>query len=403
MPNTYTKIDSVTVGAGGAASIDFTSIPSTYTDLCVKVSARTNQSVGTTELLISLNGSTSNFSARHLLGSGAAASSGSVARYLGQTQPSTDTANTFSSHDIYLPNYTSTTYAKSYSTDAVTENNGTTAYAVLVAGLWNPATQAAISSLSISASAGSFVQYTTATLYGIKSSAVGAKATGGIITTDGTYFYHTFAASGTFAPTQSITADVLIAAGGGGGGYGQNAGRASGGGGAGGLLYSASQSLTVKNYSITIGAGGTGGFAGGPIPTQGSSSSMTDFTSPTGGGFGGTHGLNNAGNGGSGGGGADNNDPGTGIAGQGNNGVGGSGTGTGGGGGGAGAVGTSPTGGAGATYFGSTYARGGDGGNTTDGNGTNGAANTANGGKGARGVFNGGAGGSGIVIVRYLV
>jgi hypothetical protein len=170
MPNTFVKIAAVTVGSGGASTIDFTSIPSTYTDLCVKVSVRTNYSAGTTELLLSLNGSTSNFSAKHILGSGAAASSGSVARYLGQTQPSTDTASTFSSHDIYLPNYTSTTIAKSYSTDAVTENNGTTAYAVLVAGLWNPGTQAAITSLSLTPSAGSFVQYSTATLYGIKNS-----------------------------------------------------------------------------------------------------------------------------------------------------------------------------------------------------------------------------------------
>ena len=37
---TYTLISSVTVGAGGASSIDFTSIPSTYTDLLVKISAR---------------------------------------------------------------------------------------------------------------------------------------------------------------------------------------------------------------------------------------------------------------------------------------------------------------------------------------------------------------------------
>ena len=37
MANTYVAIATVTVGSGGAASIDFTSIPATYTDLVVKL------------------------------------------------------------------------------------------------------------------------------------------------------------------------------------------------------------------------------------------------------------------------------------------------------------------------------------------------------------------------------
>ena len=40
MANTYTLISSVTVGSGGASSIDFTSIPATYTDLCLVWSGR---------------------------------------------------------------------------------------------------------------------------------------------------------------------------------------------------------------------------------------------------------------------------------------------------------------------------------------------------------------------------
>ena len=40
MAVTFTQIASVTVGSGGAASIDFTSIPSTYTDLCIKTSIK---------------------------------------------------------------------------------------------------------------------------------------------------------------------------------------------------------------------------------------------------------------------------------------------------------------------------------------------------------------------------
>jgi len=44
MANTFVKIASVTVGAGGASSIDFTSIPGTYTDLKVVISARGSRS-----------------------------------------------------------------------------------------------------------------------------------------------------------------------------------------------------------------------------------------------------------------------------------------------------------------------------------------------------------------------
>lgn len=170
MPVTYKKIASVTVTGATASSIDFTSIPSTYTDLVIKLSNRSNFTSGTTGLLISFNGSTSNFSARYLLGSGAAASSGTLARYLGQAVPGTYTASTFGNTEIYIPNYASTTTAKSYSSDSVTENNATTSWADFVAGLWNPATQAAITSISITTEAGSFVQYSTAVLYGISKS-----------------------------------------------------------------------------------------------------------------------------------------------------------------------------------------------------------------------------------------
>ena len=167
MANTYIQIGSTTVGAGGAASMAFSSIPSIYTDLIVKVSARTDYSAGTVQMLLSLNGSSASFSGRYLLGNGTAASSGTLAQYVGQTEPSTYTTSTFSSHDIYIPNYAGSTN-KSYSSDSVTENNATTAYSDLVAGLWS--NSAAITSISLGLSAGNFVQYSTATLYGISKS-----------------------------------------------------------------------------------------------------------------------------------------------------------------------------------------------------------------------------------------
>lgn len=167
--NTYVAISTVTVGSGGSASIEFTSIPATYTDLLVKLSLRSDQANVYGSSTISLNNSTSNFTYKFVYGEGATA-----ARFGGSTNLSADqngdsaTANTFSSLDIYIPNYLSSNY-KSISQDSVTENNATTAYAELGALLWSDT--AAITSIKVSAASTKvWKQYSTATLYGIKNS-----------------------------------------------------------------------------------------------------------------------------------------------------------------------------------------------------------------------------------------
>lgn len=165
MPNTFTKIASVTVGAGGATSIDFTSIPSTFTDLCLKISVRSNQANNANTLSITFNGSSANFTSRLIEGSGSSVSSFSSTNNIGNVQGTSTTSSTFSSVDVYIPNYAGSTN-KSYSADGVTENNGATAYATLAAGLWSQT--AAITSVGITINA--FVQYSSATLYGISKS-----------------------------------------------------------------------------------------------------------------------------------------------------------------------------------------------------------------------------------------
>ena len=47
MANTYVKIATVTVGSGGAANMTFSSIVGTYTDLAIKISARSDKATGT--------------------------------------------------------------------------------------------------------------------------------------------------------------------------------------------------------------------------------------------------------------------------------------------------------------------------------------------------------------------
>jgi hypothetical protein len=176
MPNTFTKIASVTVGSGGSSSIDFTSIPSTYTDLLIKLSARTSNTNGYTGgTSLRFNGSsTAVYSHREVLAATASASSGSGSSLsymrLADAVGSSLTANTFGNQEIYIPNYAGSSN-KSVSVDGVAENNATTDYTwqeKLLAGLWG--NTSAITQVTLyGGDAGSlnFLQYTTATLYGI--------------------------------------------------------------------------------------------------------------------------------------------------------------------------------------------------------------------------------------------
>jgi hypothetical protein len=165
MANTYTLIASSTVGSGGAANIEFTSIPSTYTDLLVKVSVRMTSSFDL--FWIRFNGLTTNLSGRSVQGDGSGVSSFTVEPY-GRGQSNTTTSNTFSSTDFYVPNYAGSNY-KSISTDSVSENNATQAYAALGAGLWSASS--AITSIQIVPNGGdTFVQHSSAYLYGISNS-----------------------------------------------------------------------------------------------------------------------------------------------------------------------------------------------------------------------------------------
>jgi len=169
MANTYTLIASSTVGAGGASNIEFTSIPSTYTDLKLVTSLRMSSSGQWYTL--KFNNSTSTYSDRYLLGSGSSAASGidgGQPALAGSAEDSTYTANTFANSENYIPNYTSSNY-KSYSGDGVQENNATASYMAFWANLWS--TTSAITSIKIEAQGGvNFVQYSTAYLYGISNS-----------------------------------------------------------------------------------------------------------------------------------------------------------------------------------------------------------------------------------------
>ncbi len=281
-------ITSVTVGSGGAASVTLPAtgtIPQTYTDLKIVVSGRADTT--TTGIDILFNGSSTSYSNKRLYGTGSSVASDSAATtYISNIMidDSSYTASTFGNGEIYIPNYTSSNY-KSVSVDGVSENNATTALMMLTAGLWS--NTAAITTILLRPNAGNFVQGSTFYLYGISNVTSGSKATGGIVSSDGTYWYHMFPYSGTFTPTQSLTADYLVIAGGGGGSYG--------GGGAGGLRSTVGAtggggslesplSLTAQAYTVTVGAGGAAGSAGNSYQGQNGSNSVFSTITSTGGG-----------------------------------------------------------------------------------------------------------------------
>ena len=166
-------ISSVTVGSGGASQIEFASVPSTYTDLLVLISARSG-SAGDT-LWMRFNSDESNAcTTLWVVGDGSTASSsnsgGNTFIRLG-TITSGDTASTFNNFQVYVPNYAGSAQ-KTVSVDAVNENNATTAYQRITAGLWPVTT--AISNIKISNNGASISQYSTAYLYGILKGSGGA-------------------------------------------------------------------------------------------------------------------------------------------------------------------------------------------------------------------------------------
>jgi hypothetical protein len=146
------------------ASITFSSIPQTFTDLVLKLSQR-GTNTDATAVYLEFNGVTTGYTARRLLGDGASASSASFTTgFFSGLTGSSFTANTFDSTECYIPNYTSSN-AKSYSSEHVTENNATTSFQAIYAGLWSGT--GAITQIVIKPFTGSFVQYTSATLYGV--------------------------------------------------------------------------------------------------------------------------------------------------------------------------------------------------------------------------------------------
>lgn len=175
MAKTYKLISSVTVGSGGSAYIEFTSIPNTYTDLVLKMSLRQSANADGHQLGVRFNSSTSGYNRLGSYGRGngvdtAKGSSETFSRF-GFAQSSTFTSNIFGLYEMYIPDYASTTEYKVFTTDSINESAAESVYAQgFWVGLW--ADTSAITSIKLQdlSNNTNFAQYSAAYLYGISSS-----------------------------------------------------------------------------------------------------------------------------------------------------------------------------------------------------------------------------------------
>jgi len=172
MATTYTLIDKAILGSA-QSSVVFTSIDNSYTDLKIMASVRSAFTDITDYLYFTFSGSSTYNSTKVLFGSGVNTGSFNWSSATGVTagiiNAANNTSSTFSSVDIYIPNYLASKY-KSVSSDTVQEGNtGTNIYATLNAGLSQSNT--AISSITLRTETGNnFVANSSFYLYGIKNS-----------------------------------------------------------------------------------------------------------------------------------------------------------------------------------------------------------------------------------------
>lgn len=156
-------IETIEVGAGGAASIEFTSIPQDGVDLLILFSIRSDYAGEIGFGRVRVNGTDGNDI--FLRGTGSAASSGTSTSLSANFNANTATSNTFGNGQIYISNYTASGVAKSISVNIVSENNATLARQEITAG--TTTSTDAVTSLLIEDFGDTLMQYSTASLYKI--------------------------------------------------------------------------------------------------------------------------------------------------------------------------------------------------------------------------------------------
>ena len=167
----YESIETIVVGSGGADSVTFSSIPTTYKHLQLRYIARTSRSEADDGFSIQLNGDTgTNYRYHYLAGSGSSASAYSEGSMTGYAVPyvsaGTAPTNAFGVGICDLLDYRSTNKYKVARIIGGEDGNGG-GWVALNSGLW--LNTAAVTSIKCQTNTlGYFVQYSHFALYGIK-------------------------------------------------------------------------------------------------------------------------------------------------------------------------------------------------------------------------------------------
>lgn len=175
--NSYDSIATTTVGAGGASTITFSSIPATYRHLQIRGISRVGSAgsgAGTNDLLMQFNGVTTSTYSRHALyGTGSAAgangSGSNTSAYAARavTPRSGITASVFGTFVIDILDYADTNKFKTIRSLAGMDSNDTNGIVSLASG--SSQSTSAVSSITLfDEFSYSFVQYSQFALYGVK-------------------------------------------------------------------------------------------------------------------------------------------------------------------------------------------------------------------------------------------
>jgi hypothetical protein len=168
MSNTYSLIQTITVSASTQASIEFTSIPASYTDLMLLLHTKSNAGSSSGNDFLTFNNSTSTFSGRRIeatnAGGTGAVTSNTVTNWSGFNQAASSAGNAFSNTKIYICGY-KTSQNKPYFVFTTQDVNVSTTYMGYSSSLWS--TASAITTIKLTPDSGSYIQNSTVSLYGI--------------------------------------------------------------------------------------------------------------------------------------------------------------------------------------------------------------------------------------------
>ena len=171
----FESIQTQTVSSGSAVSVEFTSIPNTYTHLQIRgISRSANANQGLDDILLTFNSDSGSNYARHSIygdGSvtGAAASSSTTFINVGSGPRNNSTASTFGACIIDILDYTSTNKNKTVRSLFGTDLYGTSTgngQVRLASGVWLNTN--AITSIKLTAENTGFTQHSSFALYGIR-------------------------------------------------------------------------------------------------------------------------------------------------------------------------------------------------------------------------------------------